>query len=347
MNPIALDDAGKALKERHARWWQRKESLLTIGEGGPVGDLWLPLADGTVATEDIDVTPDVLDVDRLTGPGLEPGALEIHGDSFRGAAPFGRIPWVEAILGTPIRATIQGGSMRTMAFIRSWEEWESQSTHRDDDWFDLFKYMTELLVERSGGRYAVVQPTMRGPSDLAEAVVGPELLSFSLFEHQGSLRRFLEEATATFIEMAHALLSRVVPVEDGYLSAFGIWAPGTVVRTQCDASAFLSPKHYAEWFLPYNVRICESVDYSIIHLHSCSLHTADALLSVERPHALQITLESEPSGPPLKDMMPIFRKILGVKPLILGGPLTEDELKWVQDELPSGGLAINARTKPW
>ena len=46
-------------------------------------------------------------------------------------------------------------------------------------------------------------------------------------------------------------------------------------------------------------------------------------------------------------MIPTFRKILGVKPLILGGPLTADELKWLQDELPSGGLSINARTKPW
>ena len=347
MNLMTLDDAGKELKERHARWWQRKESLLTIGEGGPLGDLWLPLADGTVATEDIDVTPDVLDVDRLTGPAQEPGPLEMHGDLFRGAAPFGRIPWVEAILGTPIRATIQGGSMRTMAFIHDWEEWEALGTHRSGEWFDLFNQMTELLVERSGGRYAVVQPTMRGPCDLAEAVVGPELLSYSLFEHQESLRRFLEEATATFIEMQHALLSRAVPVEGGYLSAFGIWAPGTVVRTQCDASVFLSPATYEEWFLPYNVRICDSVDYSIIHLHSVSLHTVDALLSVERPHGLQVTLESEPSGPPLKDMMPIFHKILASKPLILSGPLSEDELKWVQDELPSGGLAINARTKPW
>ena len=347
MVTITLDDAGKTLKERHARWWQRKESLLTVHEGGPLGDLWLPLADGTVATEDIDVTPDVLDVERLTGRAQEPGPLEVYGDIFRGAAPFGRIPWVEAILGTPIRATIQGGSMRTMAFISSWDEWEAQDSHRSDEWFDLFKQMTALLVERSGGRYAVVQPTMRGPSDLAEAVVGPELLSYSLFEHQDSLRAFLEEATATFIEMLQALLSRVAPFEDGYLSAFGIWAPGTVVRTQCDASVFLSPKQYAEWFLPYNVRICESVDYSIIHLHSCSLHTVDALLAVERPHALQVTLESEPSGPPLKAMIPTFRKILGVKPLILGGPLTKDELKWLQDELPSGGLAINARTEPW
>ena len=123
--------------------------------------------------------------------------------------------------------------------------------------------------------------------------------------------------------------------------------PGTTANTQCDASVFLSPKHYADWFLPHDLRICESVDYSAIHLHSCSLHTVDALLAQEHPHALQVTLEAQPSGPPLDQMMPVFKKILGSKPLLLGGKLSPDELKWVQDELPSGGLSITARQADW
>jgi hypothetical protein len=188
---------------------------------------------------------------------------------------------------------------------------------------------------------------MRGPCDLAEAVLGPELLSFSLFEHRDSLRRFLDEATATFVEILHAQLARIAPVAGGYMSPFGIWAPGTVVRTQCDATAFLSADHYAEWFLPYDERICETVDYSFIHLHSVSLHTVDALLSVERPHAIQVTLETSPPGPTLEQMVPTFRKVLGSKPLLLDGPLSEEEESWLWDVLPNDGLAINARQTTW
>jgi hypothetical protein len=188
---------------------------------------------------------------------------------------------------------------------------------------------------------------MRGPCDLAEAVLGPELLSYSLYEHQDSLRRFLDEAVGVFIEILHAQLARIAPVEGGTMSPFGIWAPGTVVRTQCDATAFLSADHYREWFLPYDERICETVDYSIIHLHSVSLHTVDALLAVERPHAIQVTLETSPPGPTLEEMVPVFRKALGVKPLLLEGYLSEEELRWLQDELPPDGLAINVRQTTW
>lgn len=344
---ITLDHDGDALLRSHADWWQRKASLFTMVQGTPLGDLWLPLADGTLATQDVDLTPDLLDLERLAGLPQPPGSLELVGDRFRVADPYGRVPWVEAILGAPIRATIRGGSMRTRACVSNWEEWERHATHCDDSWFDQLKRLTTLMVQRNGGRYAIVQPTMRGPSDLAEAILGPELMCFSMFDHPQSLQRFLEEATGIFITVLRELLARIPAIAGGYVSPFGIWAPGTVVRTQCDATAFISAAQYARWFLPYDIRICERFDYSIIHLHSCSLHTVDALLAVERPHAIQVTLESRPKGPSLESMLPIFRKILGTKPLLLEGQLSPHEVHLLQDELPREGLAITARQTEW
>jgi hypothetical protein len=345
--PQTRDPDLAALLKRHADWWQREASLLTRVQGAPLGDLWLPLADGTLAAQDMDVTPELLDMDRLAGEPQPPGALQTWGDRICTADPYSRVPWVEAILGTPVRATIQGGSMRTRACVRSWEEWEGAASHCDAGWFDLLKRLTEMLVERSGGRCAVAPPILRGPCDLAEAVLGPELMCLSMYDHPESLLRFLDEATDTFIAIWRAVTARIPTIEGGAVSPFGIWAPGSVVRTQCDASAFLSAKQYQLWYLPRDIRICEAADYSFIHLHSCSLHVVDALLAVERPRAIQITLESRPKGPSLEDMLPVMRHILAAKPLLLEGPLTEDEVAWLRDHLPAGGLAITARQAEW
>ena len=344
---IALDESGKTLQQRHAAWWQRQESLLTVSKGASLDQLWLPLADGTLAQEDLDLLPGMLDLNRLAGEPQEPGPLETFQDLFKGRDPYGKVPWVEAILGAPVRVTVQSGGMRTPAPIHEWTDWENSPEHFNVDWFETLLRLTRLLVKRSGGKYAVSQPTLRGPSDLAEALLGPKLMSYAMYDHPQSLRLFLEEATGTFIKILHALLDIFEPIQDGYLSPYGIWAPGTIVRTQCDATAFLSARHYAEWYLPYDLEICRSVDYSFMHLHSVSLHTIDCMLEQEHPHAFEVTLEARPKGPSLKAMLPVFRRILQVKPLLLVGRLTLDEVKWLQDHLPAGGLAITARQEEW
>jgi hypothetical protein len=342
-----IDEKGRAILGRHGDWWERKGPLYTETLDAPLGDLWLPLSDGTLATEDLALKPGMLDIERLVGDALDPGPLEFLGDAVRVRSPYVRVPWVEAILGCPIQATIKGGSMRTQAFVRDWDEWESRAPHRDDTWFDLLKELTELLVARSGERYAVVQTLMRGPTDLAEAVLGPELMCLSMYDDPQALRRFLEEVTDAFIEIQRAQLERIPPIEKGYVNPFGTWAPSTVVRTQCDASVLLSPEQYAEWFLPYDERISRAADYAIIHLHSCSLHTVDPLLRVERPQAIQVTLETGPTVPSLEEMVPTFRKILGQKPLLVDGPLSGGDVAYLRRELPPDGLYIRARQEGW
>ena len=365
---ITLDRNGQALLKRHADWWQRKGILVTRVQGSPLEPLWLPLADGTLAQEDVDLTPEMLDLDRLTdgmlagvvmptgvvasnvgrsGAPQATGSLELNGDLFEVVAPYTRVPWVEAILGNPVRATIQGGSMRTSSFVHQWSDWEQRTVRRHEGWVNLLPRSTGLLAARSGGRRAVVQTLMRGPSDLAEAVLGPELMCLSLFEHQKELRSFLEETTDTFIVILFEQLRRIPQVAGGYVHPFGIWAPGTTVRTQCDASVLLSPRHYGRWFLPYDTRISEAVNTSIIHLHSCSLHVVDELLKIERPQAIQVIIETGPNVPSIPDLVPIFRRILGVKPLVADGPMTEDELHLLQDKLPHNGLCIIARQTAW
>jgi len=160
-------------------------------------------------------------------------------------------------------------------------------------------------------------------------------------------RRFLDEVTETFLDVLWAQLNRTPRLRGGYVSAFGIWAPGSVVRTQCDASAFLSPRQYAEWFMPYDERICQAVDYSIIHLHSGSLHTVDALLGLEALDVIQVSIDPEPASPPVKGLVPTLQRILAVKPLIVSGPMSEEDVALLEEELPEDGLCIQAQQGTW
>ena len=339
---VLLDESMRVLLSRHRDWWRRSAGLLYQEIPHTWEEMRVPLSDGSMAIEGLSLTPEMLDAERLVGPALEFGPIETIGDMFCTRAPFRRVPWIEAILGCPIWVTIEDGCMRARPFIRDWADWDGQAPGRRDDWFDLLKQLTEMLVARSGGRCAVVQTLMRGPTDLCEAALGSKLMCLSMYDHPQELRRFLEWISEMFIEVLQAQRERIPTIEGGYVNPFGIWAPGTVVCTQCDASAFLSPEQYAYWFLPYDVRICEAADFSAIHLHSGSLHTVDVLLEIERPHAIQVSLDPQPSGPPLESLFGTFRKILASKPLVLSGVLSQEQVQRLQDELPSAGLYISA-----
>jgi hypothetical protein len=347
LHSIALDTEGEVLRQRHAAWWRREGVLLSVSESPPLGNLWLPLADGSLAQTDMALRPEYLDVDRLAGERYTPGPLQVRGDHFETTAPYVRIPWVEAILGAPIWATIQGGSMRSHKIVENWDEWPALAEQKDQAWFDLLRRLTEEMAVRSAGRVAVVQTLMRGASDIAEALLGHEMMCFSIYDYPQQLARFLEKITDGFIEILLAQIERIPRVAGGVVSPFGIWAPGTVVRGQCDASAILSASHYADWFLPHDIRMCQAVDYSIMHLHSCSLHTVPALLEGTYPHAIQVTLDPAPSGPPVTELLPILRRVLEHKPLIVEGPLSAAEVDWLLERLPPTGLSITARRLPW
>ncbi len=343
-------NSAASLDERlaqHEAWWSGRTLLVSRSPHPGLGDLWLPLADGSVAREDMRLTPAMLDLDRLAGPQRGPGALRFVEDVIETDAPYVRVPWVEAILGCPIHATIQGGSMRGLKLIDAWDQWPAVDRAQGAAWRETLRALLALMVERAAGQVAITQTLMRGPSDLAEAALGPELMSYSLYDHPHELRAFLEEATELFISVLDDQLAGLPRIQGGMVNPFGIWAPGTVVRAQCDASAFLSPRQYAEWVWPHDAATCEAADYAVIHLHSGCLHVLDPILAAPSPQAVQVTIDPPPSSLPLAELLPAFRRILEHKALIVDGPMEESDLEMLLENLPHAGLCVLVRQGTW
>jgi len=336
----------RALLTRHEAWWGGRGLLVARVPTQPLGDLWLPLAGGDLAQEDVELRPEALDLDRLAGPARPEGPLERDGDRLRTVEPYARVPWVEAILGCPIRASIRGGAMRARHLVEDWAGWRGVARSRRDEWLEALLGQVDRLLARSGGRAAVTQTLMRGPVDLAEAALGPRLLALSIYDEPVALGRFLQEATALFLEILGAQWARIPPLAGGTVNPFGVWAAGRSVRTQCDASAILSARQYREVFLPWDLEICRAVPYSVMHLNSGSLRTVPALLEGEQPRAIQVTLDPEPAGPPVAALTDVFRRILERKPLIVDGYLTDEQIAALLGALPHGGLYISARSSP-
>ena len=326
-----MQDEKEILKviERHKAFWEMEEvekPLMRLGR----------YSQPTISSppeEAVYITPDEIDAQRYVGDGP---ASAVSGDFMHGAGPPG-FCWMEAVMGC--RILISVGSVWSEPFLNDWKDLENIRPSNDNPWLAKVLEITQLLAEKAEGRYPIAQPLLRGPIDIAAAVLGDEKTCFAVYDSPNEFRRLFEICTDTFIKVAKARLALSPPFYGGYLSNYSIWAPGTVVRTQADNSALLSPSTYKEFLLPCDERICDSFDYPLIHLHSGGLHIVDVLLEAEKLKAIQVSFDY-PAGLSVAESLPILKRINERKPLILTGPVTEDELNQLLETLSPRGLCM-------
>ena len=328
---------------KHAAWWEGRARLVSHPYEPALAALWLPLADGSIAESDIDLTPESLDLDRLAAPPPESLTTAVGGDLVPARLPYVRLPWLEAIAGCQIRALIQAGSMRTRPVLSSWEELATLPGRRNDGWLHALLDLVQRIVATTTEGEAVGHTLMRGPADIAEAMVGAERLCLAVYDQPEALSTLLAYTTELFEEAWREQAARIPRLDGGSVNWYGIWAPGTTVRTQCDASALTSPELYAARFAPWDLRTAQVAEYSIMHLHSGSLHVIDTLLEGPHPTALQVSLDPPPSAPHWRELLPTFSKMLDHKPLLVDGFLSTEEVDAIWEALPQNGLAVIGR----
>ena len=329
----------EALLTRHQAFWEMapvEAPLLRIGRYQPLQRRQpLPLADGSLTQEGQRLRPELLDMQRLTDM-LEEPSLVVNGDLLGSVAPTD-LCWNEAIAGCPIRW--RAGHVWSEPVSDHLDDLDRLRVSPDNPWLAKLVEWAGLLGARAGGRYPIGQPLLRGPIDIAAAVVGDEPLCWLMADEPAQFRRLLDRCTDLFITTATAWLAAVAPFRNGSCQ-YGIWAPGATVRTQADNAALLSPRLYREFLLPCDRRICAAFDYPLIHTHSGVLPIiVDVLLELPALRAIQAGFDY-PAGPSVAELLPHLRKVSGRKPLIITGGVTREELDLMLASLSPQGLCL-------
>ncbi len=336
--------------EKHRAFWNMEaveKPLLRVtqyrstGFGQQPAKMRLPLADGTMASEDVFyLEPGMLSPERFAPRDERPSAVPAaSGDVFPVLAPFTKVPWMEAILGCPIRVSLPSSSMWSEPALGS--DWykDSKTLKLNDRWREKLLEFTEFLSEKSGEAYQVSNTLMRGPSDMVDALIGERNLCMGIYDHPGEIRELMMICADVFVDAARAQLDRISPFQGGYCNLFGIWAPGSSIRTQDDASNFVSPQAYREFMLPSQEYIASKFEYSTIHLHSDSLHVVDEVIN-SSISAVQVSIDPVPYGPTVPELLPIFARMNEKKPVLIEGPMMKSEFEELLEALSPRGLYI-------
>ena len=267
-------------------------------------------------------------------------AEELGQDGFWTGEPFTGIPWMEAILGCPVRAGSES-FVSQPRFSSPAEALDEIRFDPDNPWLKKYLEFTAALVRQSRGRFPVGMPIMRGPSDMLGALLGQQQMVLALMQEDPEvMRRLIDRVTRAFLAVIDAQRRIVPPFYRGSaLGFYHLWAPGPSIWFQDDLSAILSPELYRRFFLDSARLILQDFEYTAVHLHPASFFILDELLTLENLKVVEVN--KDVCDPGVKEMLPVLQKIMQTRGLILWGDLTVEDLELVRRHLPCRGLALN------
>ena len=290
------------------------------------------------------ISPAEADPERfLAGVAWEDVVPPGEADLFDVLPPYVRIPWLEAICGCRVLPHPDSDSI--------WSDqpdpppFEPRTVDPDPAWLGALRRQITRLAEDDSLPCPTAQTILRGPGDVAEALLGGESLCLAMMDEADWLAPFLAACTDAFIAAAHVQLDAIPPLWGGFFNFFGFWSPAPCVRIQEDVQRILSPEHYRHWLRPCLERIVRAFPTSMFHIHSGSLHMIDEVTTVPGLGALEVAVDEPPYAPPITESLDDLRRVQTRVPLFLEGTFSPREVEALVAGLDPAGLAL--RSASW
>lgn len=300
-----------------------------------------PLSGGREVIKPKQIAPADIDIDRLLGLDIQTPPA-ITDNIINCIAPVYPESWMEAVIGCPVYASAFSCTAKPVVtdIMTSTVEF-SLETVLKSDWLKIMDEVLFRAIDVAEGRIAVRQLHLRGAIDMLAAYLGEEQLCLLFYDHPEIIEQLADNFADLYITIAKRGLKIRPPWNGGYVSGWGIFAPGPLVEYQIDASNMLSPPLYEKHLLKYDKRIISEFPYSLIHMHRCALHMLDAVLQIDKLKTVEISLDRETIGWDKEKILQSVKKIQDSgKAALIYGELNENELAELKDQLNPRGLAI-------
>jgi hypothetical protein len=264
-------------------------------------------------------------------------------DFFYVGSAYWGVPWLEAMLGCPVSAA--AANCRAEPFLSDPRDFAPFDSDLDaNPWLDALLRFNEELVRFADGRFPVCAPLLRGPGDVASAMLGGTGFVTGLIDQPDAMQRLLEHAARTrsaVLGRLHAAIPawHETHAAGGYPSR--VWCRRSVAYYQEDSAALLNPRLFRRFLLPLARAACAAAEVNFIHLHSACLYPLEMLLDDDDFAVLQINIDHGGVAPPLAALIPALRRVQSARrPLLLWGEFTPDDWQLIRRELSPAGLSL-------
>jgi hypothetical protein len=208
-----------------------------------------------------------------------------------------------------------------------------------NQWYDYLMEETDWLNQNAADDCWVSPTILRGSSDILAASRGMDNFFMDLVIHPGIIDRaasYLADLTTRVIERHFSI---VKPHFEGYGHIYGYWAPDRTNVFQEDALGMVDPGIFQDIFLQKNRMLVSHLGgHAFFHLHSTGFAHYKHVLDIKGLSGIEFTVEH--NGPPLIELVNVFREILEKSRLILFVDAYFEQLNELLKQLPADGLYL-------
>lgn len=261
------------------------------------------------------------------------------------SAAWRGIPWLEAWCGCPVRYS--SGSLAPEHVAETVEQLAAGPLPACPEWFELLRRETERLTATMPADCWVSPSILRGASDVLGALRGLTDFYLDLYDAPATVAQVAERINQLLIQALDMHFAIVPPKRGGFGHIFGYWAPDRTICIQEDTLGMCAPAVYRDLFWEGTAQIVRHLGGCVLfHLHSTGYQHYREVLRVQGIAGLQMVIEA--NGPPLRQLVPVFREVLERTRLMLFIDHGFEELAESLRRLPHEGLCllINDRYLP-
>jgi hypothetical protein len=194
---------------------------------------------------------------------------------------------------------------------RRWDELKQLELDYSSPWWQFMVEITRKQLEWGPDWLSVGFLSMSGTTDILQSLRGTQKMLRDMLTEKARVKQVLDQINLIYQETVDRFWEIIKQKRDGTGSFIGIWAPGNAPSIQCDALAYLGPKQFKEFALPYIIKDLEHADYGTYHLDGPgAIKYLHDLLEIPKLDLIQwVQGAGNPDGVALK-WYPLVKKVL-------------------------------------
>jgi hypothetical protein len=227
-----------------------------------------------------------------------------------------RFPCFEPNDNPEVAATVFGADLEftphgsyAKSFAASCHEVMELRADLDTPYWQRLRAVVDLSLERGRGRWITCMPNFSTGGDLLGALRGPEPLCLDLAENLAAVRAADGHVSSVFAAQFDEMWTRL---RDAGQPCCTAWTPllhaGPAYPVACDFMGMISPRMFAEAFLPTLSLQAARLERSLFHMDGPrALHHLDAVLAL--PHLNAVSWIYGPGDAPAARWIDVYKRI--------------------------------------